>query len=159
VITNNILRLLESRKIRFKSFELPSDKLSAVETASFLNVSSNLIYKSIIIAREKKGKVILCMVPGSLTCDLKKIAHLMGEKNLSIPSVHDAEQLTGLKVGGISPLVLYNKDFEIILDQAALLFQDIYISGGQRGLILLINTKDLISFIKPKIADITVHPA
>jgi Cys-tRNA(Pro)/Cys-tRNA(Cys) deacylase len=157
MIKNNVIRLLESRNARFKALELPEEKLSALETASLLHVSVGNVFKSIVIQSEKKGKPILAIVPGSMEVDMKKLANLLEQKRLQIPSEREVEQLTGLQVGGISPIALLNKGFDIVLDQTALLVEEIHISGGQRGLTLLINVKDLIALIDPKIADIT-HP-
>jgi Cys-tRNA(Pro)/Cys-tRNA(Cys) deacylase len=158
MIKNNIIRLLESRNARFKSIELPVEKLSAIETASFLKVPVENVFKSIVIQGEKKGKPILAIVPGSMEVDIKKLAKLVEQKRLHIPSEREVEQLTGLQVGGISPLALMNKGFTMILDLSARQYEDIHISGGQRGLNLLINVEDLITLIGPVIADIT-HPA
>jgi Cys-tRNA(Pro)/Cys-tRNA(Cys) deacylase len=158
MIKNNIIRLLESRNARFKSIELPVEKLSAIETASFLKVPVENVFKSIVIQGEKKGKPILAIVPGSMEVDINKLAKLVEQKRLHIPSEREVEQLTGLQVGGISPLALMNKGFTMILDLSARQYEDIHISGGQRGLNLLINVEDLITLIGPVIADIT-HPA
>jgi Cys-tRNA(Pro)/Cys-tRNA(Cys) deacylase len=155
MIKNNVIRLLESRKARFKVLELPKDKLSAIETASFLNVPVENVFKSIVIQSAKKGKPILAIVPGSMEVDMKKLAIHVGEKRLHIPSEREVEQLTGLQVGGISPVALIGKGFEMVLDRTALLYEDIHLSGGERGLNLLINVQDLISLVDPKIADIT----
>ena len=158
MIKNNIIRLLESRNARFKSIELPVEKLSAIETASFLKVPVENVFKSIVIQGEKKGKPILAIVPGSMEVDINKLAKLVEQKRLHIPSEREVEQLTGLQVGGISPLALMNKGFTMILDLSARQYEDIHISGGQRGLNLLINVEDLITLLGPVIADIT-HPA
>jgi len=155
MVKNNVIRLLKSRKTRFTSFDLPKEKLNAIQTASILNVSPDKVFKSIVILRGKKGKPILAIVPGPREVDLKKLANLLGEKKLSVLSEREVEQVTGLQVGGISPLALIGKGFEMVLDQSAHLYEDIHISGGQRGLNLLINVQDLISLIYPKISDIT----
>jgi Cys-tRNA(Pro)/Cys-tRNA(Cys) deacylase len=155
MIKNNIVRLLESRNARFKSIELPVEKLSAIETASFLKVPVENVFKSIVILSEKKGKPILAIVPGSMEVDMKKLSQLVEQKRLHIPSEREVELLTGLLVGGISPLALMNKGFTMVLDQSVHQYEDIHISGGQRGLNLLINVQDLISLINPVIADIT----
>jgi Cys-tRNA(Pro)/Cys-tRNA(Cys) deacylase len=155
MIKNNVIRLLESRNIQFKSFELPAEKLSASQTASLLNVPVENVFKSIVIQREKKSKPILAIVPGSMEVDLKKLANVLGEKRLHISAEREVEQLTGLQVGGISPLALMNMGFDMVLDQSALQHEEIHISGGQRGLNLLIFVQDLISLINPQVSDIT----
>ncbi len=66
--------------------------------------------------------------------DLKALAKALGEKKLLLPTEKEAERLTGLQAGGISPLALLNKGFQVVIDETAILYEEIYISGGQRGL-------------------------
>ena len=155
MIHNNITRMLEAKKIEFTPFELPLEKLGALETAQVLGVSPALVYKSIIVVREKKGKPIIAVVPGPSKVDLKLLAELIGEKRFHIPTEKEAETLTGLQVGGISPLALLNRGFQMVLDDSAKGLERIYISGGQRGLNLLIKPDDLIGLINPMVAKIT----
>jgi Cys-tRNA(Pro)/Cys-tRNA(Cys) deacylase len=59
---------------------------------------------------------------------------------------HDqAEKLTGLKVGGISALALLNRPFDVYLDDAALQYEQILVSGGQRGVDLELRVSDLLA--------------
>jgi hypothetical protein len=52
-IANNVTRLLDSRKISYTAFELPAEKLGALETARLLDVEPAAVYKTIVVAREK----------------------------------------------------------------------------------------------------------
>ncbi len=131
---NNITRMLEAKKIPYQAFELPSEKLGAEETARILNLPVEQVFKTIVVAREGTGKPILAVVPGNAQVDLKALAKALGEKKLRLPTEHEAERLTGLQPGGISPLALINKGFQVVLDAAAAQFEAIHISGGQRGL-------------------------
>ena len=85
-----------------------------------------------MISREKKGKSIIAIVPGPKEVDLKKLANLLDEKKLYLPSEKEVEAITGLQVGVISPLALINKGFQMVLDSSALSYNQIHISGGQR---------------------------
>ncbi len=87
---NNITRLLDSRKIPYKAFELPAEKLGARETARLLGVDPELVYKTIVVTRPK-GKPILAVIPGPNRVDLKLLATALGEKKVSLPSEHEAE--------------------------------------------------------------------
>jgi Cys-tRNA(Pro)/Cys-tRNA(Cys) deacylase len=151
---NNITRHLDSVNARYIAFELPLEKLSAVETAAFLSVPLNLVYKTIVIL-SPKGKPVLCVIPGSSGVDMKAVATILGEKKVHVSSLQEAENLTGLQAGGISPLALVNKGFRMILDDSVNSQNEIFISGGQRGLIIRINTSDLIELLHPAIARIT----
>jgi Cys-tRNA(Pro)/Cys-tRNA(Cys) deacylase len=131
---NNVIRLLEQRKITFTAVELPTEKLGAVEAAGYLGVEPALVYKTIVVTREGKGKPILALVPGDREVDLKALAAAVNEKKLHLPTEREAERLTGLQAGGISPLALIQRGFQVVIDATAQTHPEIFISGGQRGL-------------------------
>jgi Cys-tRNA(Pro)/Cys-tRNA(Cys) deacylase len=141
---NNVTRLLESRGIPYTAFELPQEKLSALEAAQLMGVPAEQVFKTIVITREGKGKPILALTPGPLEVDLKALAKALGEKKLLLPTEGDAERLTGLQAGGISPLALMNKGFQVVIDETAILYDEIYISGGQRGLDICLPVEALV---------------
>lgn len=153
---NNVTRLLDAHKARYKAFELPAEKISAVDTAALLSVSPEIVFKTIIVT-PLKGKPILCVVPGNSEVDLKKIAAVLGEKKVQIATQASAEQLTGLKAGGISPLALMNKGFKMLMDDSIREHEEIHISGGQRGLNIRINVKDLLKILNPLVAQISTR--
>jgi Cys-tRNA(Pro)/Cys-tRNA(Cys) deacylase len=155
MITNNVTRFLDSKKISYQAFELPVEKLGAQEAAVILGVPANQVYKTIVVQREARGKPILAVVSGESIVDLKKLAAAVGEKKVRLTTQKEAEELTGLLAGGISPLALLNKGFQVILDDSARAFEKIYISGGQRGINILIQVKDLVELTHAKIGPIS----
>lgn len=155
--TNNITRLLEARKIPFLAYGLPEEKLGALETARLLNVPPEQVFKTIVIKREGKGKPILAVVPGDSEVDLKALAKVVGEKKLFLASEREAEALTGLLTGGISPLALINRGFQVIVDQSASTFDSVHISGGQRGLNIRLPASDLLNLVNARLAEISVR--
>ncbi|HIE24857.1 MAG TPA: aminoacyl-tRNA deacylase [Anaerolineales bacterium] len=154
MITNNITRLLDAKKIPYTAFETPKEKLGAEGTADFLAISPALVYKTIVVKR-KKGKPILALVSGSSSVDLKSLAKLLGEKKVFLTTQAEAEKLTRLQTGGISPLALINKGFQVVLDDSARAYEEIHISGGQRGLNIRIGVDDLIKLTKARVGKIS----
>jgi Cys-tRNA(Pro)/Cys-tRNA(Cys) deacylase len=144
MVKNNVTRLLAARNIPFTVFELPVEKLGAARTAELLGVSLELVYKTIVVKRPGKGKPILAVIPGLEEVDLKSLAKAVGEKKLLLPTEKEAERLTGLQAGGISPLALIGRRFEVVLDSAAEGHPEIHISGGQRGLNICLPAADLV---------------
>jgi len=155
MIKNNVTRLLDSRKIPYTAYELPPEKLGAINTAHLLNVPTEQVFKTIVITREGKGKPILAIVPGSSEVDLKAVAREVQEKKLRLPTEKEAETITGLQAGGISPLALINRGFQNLLDRSAQTFEYIHVSGGQRGLNICLPVKDLIALTNAHVAKIT----
>lgn len=151
---NNVTRLLDSHKIAYTAIELPAEKLGAIEAAQILGVPANQVFKTIVVKREGKGKPVLAVVPGDCEVDLKALAKAVNEKKLSLPSQREAEQMTGLQAGGISPLALINRGFQTVIDESAERYEKIYISGGQRGLNIHISVKDLVKLVSAQVAAI-----
>jgi Cys-tRNA(Pro)/Cys-tRNA(Cys) deacylase len=152
--TNNVTRLLDSRKIAYTAFALPEEKLGALETARLLGAPAEQVFKTIVLIRDGKGKPILAVAPGSGEVDLKALAKAVGEKKVLLPSEREAEALTGLQAGGISPLALINRGFQVVLDESANDFDEIYISGGQRGLNIRLPVDELVKMVKARMAKI-----
>ncbi len=86
---------------------------------------------------------------------VKKLAAALGEKKVSLPTEREAETLTGLQAGGISPLALINKGFQVVIDSAAQQQAQIHISGGQRGLNIRLAVSDLARLTRARFAAIT----
>ncbi|NWG06911.1 MAG: hypothetical protein HXY35_09540 [Chloroflexi bacterium] len=152
---NNVTRLLDSRKIPYTAFDTPTEKLGALETARFLGVEPDSVFKTIVVTREKPRKPLLVMVPGPSSVDLKLLAAALGEKKVHLPTEREAEQLTGLQSGGISPLALVNKGFQVVLDSSAQNYNEIHISGGQRGLNIRLPVSDLIKLTAARVAAVS----
>lgn len=152
---NNVTRLLDARKVPYTAHELPVEKLGAVEAARILNVDPGLVFKTIVIGREKAGKPVLAVVPGPGEVDLKKLAEFLGEKKLRLPTEREAEQITGLQAGGISPLALLNKGFQVVIDQSAQAHARIFISGGQRGLNIELPVQALAELTRARFGSIS----
>ena len=152
---NNVTRLLDSRKIAYRVYETPAEKLGAVETAEFLNVAPEMVFKTIVVKREKGKKPILAVIPGPGIVDLKLLAAFLGEKKMYLPTEREAEQITGLQAGGISPLALINKGFQVVIDSSANNYSEIHVSGGQRGLNIKLSVTDLIKLTNARVSSIS----
>lgn len=155
MVANNVTRFLEARKIPHTAFILPAEKLGALDSARLMGVSPSMVFKTIVVLREKAGKPILAVIPGNHAVDLKLLASVLGEKKVKVPTQREAEQLTGLQAGGISPLALINKGFQVILSDEALKLDQIHVSGGQRGLNIRLAVSALIDVTRARTAVIS----
>ena len=151
---NNITRLLDQRKIKYTLYELPPEKLGAEVTAELLKVPLEIVFKTIVIKRAGRGKPILAVIPGSNEVDLKNLAKVVDEKKVFLTNQNEAEALTQLRVGGISPLALINRGFQIVIDKSALDYPEIHISGGQRGMNIRLPVSDLVKLTNASLAKI-----
>jgi len=154
-IVNNVTRLLDARKIPYTAFELSPEKRGAQETARLLEVDPASIFKTIVVLRDKPKKPLLVLVPGDSVVDLKALASALGEKKVHLPTEKEAEQITGLQAGGISPLALLNKGFQVIIDSSARQFEQIHVLGGQRGLNIKLAVADLIALMSARVESVS----
>ena len=122
----------------------PDTMRDAEEIAALLNIPPDQLFKTLVVIRPGKGKPLLVMTPANRQLDLKKVATAVGEKKLNMATHAEAEALTRLQVGGISALALLNRGFEVYIDDSALAFPQIYVSGGQRGLDVRLAVADLL---------------
>jgi Cys-tRNA(Pro)/Cys-tRNA(Cys) deacylase len=151
---NNVTRMLDARMIRYKAFELPDEKLGAVETARLSGTPPEVVFKTIVMTREKPSKPLLVLVSATSTVDLKKVAATLGEKNVHLPTEREAEELTGLQAGGISPLAHINRGFCVLIDTTAQEHSEIHVSGGQRGLNIRLPVADLVKLTNARLAPV-----
>ncbi|MBI9048459.1 MAG: hypothetical protein JEZ00_03505 [Anaerolineaceae bacterium] len=148
--------MLDAKKIAYQSFELPEEKISALDTAEILQVSPALIYKSIVFTRPTaSSKPILAVIPATHEVDAGLLAKAVGEKKVKPASLADAEKRTTLAAGGISPLALINKGFLILFSDAVKDSDEIHVSGGQLGLNIRLSVNDLLSLTHARIAAIS----
>jgi Cys-tRNA(Pro)/Cys-tRNA(Cys) deacylase len=151
---NNVIRLLDQRKIKYQVYDLPDDKLGAEKTAELLGIPLETVYKTIVVRREGRGKPILAVVPGTSEVDLKALARAVGEKKVHLATHNEAEQITKLQTGGISPLALVNRGFSVLVDDSVKDHPEIHISGGVRGLNIRMDPTDLIHLTNAQTAKI-----
>jgi Cys-tRNA(Pro)/Cys-tRNA(Cys) deacylase len=155
MIVNNVTRFLNAKKILFDQFELPEEKLGAQKTAEYLGVNPAHVFKTIVITRSGKTKPILAVVPGNHQVDLKQIAQILNEKKVFLPIQAEAEKLTGLLSGGISPFALINKGWPVLLSEEARQYSKIHLSGGQRGLNIRLAVDDVITLLNARVGKIS----
>ena len=77
---NNVTRILDARKFTYTAFEIPAVKLIAIEVSDHLHMLPENVYKTIVLRREKSGKLILAVVPATREVDPKKLAGFLKEK-------------------------------------------------------------------------------
>lgn len=152
-IKNNVTRFLDAKKVDYTAYELSDEKRGAEETALILGVPLSQVFKTIVVKRQR-GKAILAVISGESEVDLKKVAKLVGEKKVFLPTQAEAEGLTKLQAGGISPLALINKGFDILLDKTAHNHKELHLSGGQRNLNICIGVDDLIRLTRARVGDL-----
>ena len=151
----NAERLLEAAKIDFKKleYEVDPNDLSGEHIARELGISPEKMFKTLVLKGDKNGHAVCC-IPTDKELDLKKVAVCAGEKKIEMIPEKQLLATTGYIRGGCSPVGM-KKKFPTFFDISAEQFDEIYVSGGLRGVTLKIKGKDLIKYVDGKSADLT----
>jgi Cys-tRNA(Pro)/Cys-tRNA(Cys) deacylase len=141
----NALRILETRGVAFRTvaYEIDDEDLSAAAAAEKSGVPLEKIFKTLVLRGDRTG-VFICCVPGGEELDLKSAARVSGNKSCELVPLRELQELTGYVRGGCSPIGT-KKPFPVFVDETAILFDDISVSAGERGLQVLLDPKDLFS--------------
>jgi Cys-tRNA(Pro)/Cys-tRNA(Cys) deacylase len=156
--SNNVVRMLDAKGISYTAFELPEKKVGALETAATLGVEPAQVFKTIVVFREEPKKPLLVLVPATAEVDLKKVALAMRDKRVTLATQRQAEEITGLQAGGISPLALLQRGFEVLIDESAGNFPQVHVSGGRLGLNLRVDVSDLVGLTRARMAAVARFP-
>ncbi len=115
------------------------------------------MFKTLVVLADA-DRHLLVMAPGDRELDLRLLARAVGAKSAHMAPQKEAERLTGLKVGGISPLALLDKRFEVYLDAAGAALEELYLNGGQRGVNLRLRVADLLAVTGARVIVATRPP-
>jgi Cys-tRNA(Pro)/Cys-tRNA(Cys) deacylase len=122
-----------------------------LQAAAALGRDPEQVFKTLMV--ELDGKPACVVAPSDAEVSMKKLAAALGGKSAQMMRPVDAERLTGMKVGGISPFG-QKKRVPTAIDETALLFDEVLINGGQRGLLLALRPDDAIRAVGMAVADI-----
>lgn len=153
------MRLLEGKKVTYEAVSYDASERDAEKIALQLNVSPEQVFKTLVVAAPADGrspsKPLLAIIPANRQLNLKKLAKLIKVKKLKMATHQQAEEMTGLQVGGISPLALINKGFTMYLDELAAEQPQIYVSAGERGSQIILAPADLRKLTGARLADLS----
>ncbi len=155
-IKTNAMRLLDKRHIPYTAFTYAETLHSAPEVAQALGIPAGQIFKTLVVFADERRHLLVAL-PGNRELEPRLVARAVGAKQVRMAPQREAERLTGLKVGGISPLALLDKPFEIYLDASATALDELYINGGQRGLNLRLRVADLLAVTGATIIQATAN--
>lgn len=150
----NAMRALDQRRIAYTPYYYSDTIHSATEVAQLLGVEPGRVFKT-LVALTDDGRQLLVVTPGDRELDMRLVARGVGAKSAHMAPQRDAERLTGLKVGGISPLALLGKRFEVYLDAPGAALDELYINGGQRGVNIKLRVVDLIEVTDARVIQAT----
>ena len=150
------MRLLDAAKIPYevRTYDWEESDLSGTHAADAVGMAREALFKTLVAHGDKTGFVVFC-IPVAEELDLKKAARASGNKAVEMLHVKELLPTTGYIRGGCSPIGM-KKKFPTYIDETAMLFDTIAVSGGMRGVQLLVSPDALLAFTESTYAELTV---
>lgn len=131
---------LERAGIAYRVHEYEHDPRApsyGLEAAEKLSVDPERVFKTLVVAVD--GMLRVAVLPVAAQLDLRVLG-----KRASLAEPKLAERTTGYVTGGISPLG-QRKRLPMLVDESALTFEAMFVSGGRRGLEIELAPRDLVA--------------
>ncbi|MBO7327801.1 MAG: Cys-tRNA(Pro) deacylase [Lentisphaeria bacterium] len=151
----NALRLAESAGLLFTAYEydISDNRIDANSIAEKIGRSPQEVFKT-LVTTTPAHEYFVFIVPAANELDLKKAAKAAARKSIEMIPLKELLPLTGYVHGGCSPLGM-KKLFPTFIDETAILFDTICVSGGRVGLNIAVDPEKLSEVINAEFADIT----
>ena len=151
------VQLLAERKISFRLCEYDHDPANSnfgLEAANELGLDPDQVFKTLIVVAG--GDEMCAIVPVSGQLSLKAFANAVGVKCVVMCPPERAQRATGYLVGGISPIA-QRRSLVTVIDETAQLYDEVFVSGGRRGLDVAVGPDDLMVVTGGMFADIATR--
>jgi len=150
----NAIRLLDRAGIAYRTitYEADENDLSVETTARKLSLDPATVFKTIIARGDRTGP-LFALIPGGAVLDEKRLAAASGNKRIEVVPLRNVLELTGYIRGAVTALAA-KKPYPVFIDETAVLREVIGISGGRRGLEVLLAPEDLAALTAATFADI-----
>jgi prolyl-tRNA editing enzyme YbaK/EbsC (Cys-tRNA(Pro) deacylase) len=132
---------------RFIEFDEP---VKTVEQAA-KKVQAEKIAKSIVMV-DSNGEPVLAIVPARSMVSHRKLKELLGVRDVRLANAQEVLDYSGYPAGGVPP---FNRIKRVLLDQQLLKDETAIVGGGDINKLLEIRTKDVLTTLSPKVADIS----
>ena len=130
-----------------------------LEAARALGVDPARVLKTLMASLEpaaasgRPGALVVGIVPVDRHLDLKALARALGAGRATMAEVAAAKRATGYVAGGISP-VGQKRAHPTVVDESALAWPTVFVSGGRRGLDVELAPADLVAITEATTAPI-----
>jgi Cys-tRNA(Pro)/Cys-tRNA(Cys) deacylase len=150
-------KALEQAGVRFElhSYAYDPDVDSiGMAAANALGVEPGRVFKTLMVLVD--GKPACVIAPSDGEVSMKRVAAALEAKAATMMKPADAERVSGYKIGGVSPFGQLRR-IPVVIDETALLWDAIFLNGGQRGLQVEVSGEDVARVLDAVIADVSAR--
>lgn len=153
----NAVRILDGLKIAYelRTYEVDPDDLAAESVAEKIGMPAEQVFKT-LVARGDHNGICMAVIPGNYELDLKALAQATGDRKIQLVPLKEVQPLTGYIRGGVTALGA-KKEFPVVVDELAEIFEVISVSAGVRGTQILLAPGDYIRAVKATVAAIALE--
>lgn len=150
----NAMRMLERAGISYetRTYEVDESDLRAETVARKIGLEPEQVFKSIVARGDRTG-VLLALAPAGSAIDPRLLAAASGDKRVDVVALKEVLELTGYVRGAVTPVGL-KRPYPVYIDETVELWPVVSISGGQRGIQILIAPADLVAVTSASLGDI-----
>ena len=149
----NAIRILEKTDISYeiREYDIDDSVLAAERVAEVLGFKPEQIFKTLILRGDRSGPMI-ALAPAGTEIDLRALALASGDKRVEMVPLREVRALTGYERGAVTPLGI-QRSYPVFIDETVELWDLVGISGGSKGLEILLAPSDLLLVTDAKKVD------
>ncbi len=147
-------RRLDTLRVGYElvTYDLGDSEFSAEAVAESVSMPAEQVFKTLVAIGSTTGPVF-AVVPAGAQLDLKRLAAVSGNRKVALSPLKDVKSLTGYERGEVTVLAARTA-FPVFIDETAELHEHIAVSGGTRGVQLLLRPQDYLRVTSATTADI-----
>jgi len=153
----NAIRMLEAAGVNHevREYDISIEEFSATAVADLIGLPAAQVFKTLVATGERSGPCF-AVIPADTELDLKALARTTGDRRMDLVPVKDVEPLTGYHRGGVTALGV-RREFPVYLDISAAEHDLIGVSGGVKGIQVLLTPDDYLALTGAHLEEIARH--
>mgnify|MGYP000220983532 FL=1 len=148
-----VKEFIKMRKLRAEVLEFRESVESVSKASKASGMPPDTIIKTLIVLADDRPYAVLLL--GNYRLSLKKLRKFLGVKTVRLAKPDEVGEIVGLKPGEVSPLIDSIAKLSVIVDEKVLKKDMVLVGGGSIHHLVKISVKELISVLKPIIADVS----
>ncbi|HEX8927101.1 MAG TPA: Cys-tRNA(Pro) deacylase [Terriglobales bacterium] len=151
----NACRILDSLGIHYETreYEVDPDDLAAETVAAKVGMPAEQVFKTLAVNGDRNG-ICFAVIPGNYELDFKELAKVTGDRKMEMVPLKEVQHVTGYIRGGVTAMGA-KKDYPVVLDETAILWDVISVSAGTRGMQIILSPDDYVRATNAQMAEIS----